>query len=327
MKSKKIIILYLCLVIFILIGLSITFRNSMIDSNKYLKYDKEVANTQLVYDSCIEEISSELCSNDYMSRAVGSQENINAANYIKEFFKKHKIHPLISNEYFNSIEMDVTTFNNNAQTKELNNVSAVIKGINSKNAIFVTAHFDHLSGLIGAIDNASGTSVMMEVAHKINEYTKDTPLDIDVVFIAFNAEEMGLIGSCDFLSKYSNLYDKYYNINIDCVGYTKSLELAMGNNHKESQKLYNSFKNSLKNSNIKYNDNIYASKDGVVRGSSDHQIFRRLGHPALVLGDDNLFDIVHTTDDTLDKVDLAYLNKLATVIADFIIQNNDNMFN
>ena len=50
------------------------------------------------------------------------------------------------------------------------------------------------------------------------------------------------------------------------------------------------------------------------------------GHPAIVLGSDKLFEIVHTPQDTLDKVDINYLKDLSSVISEFIIENNDNMF-
>ena len=43
----------------------------------------------------------------------------------------------------------------------------------------------------GAYDNASGMAVMLSVAHNL----KDTSLPFDVVFVAFGAEELGMIGS------------------------------------------------------------------------------------------------------------------------------------
>ena len=76
---------------------------------------------------------------------------------------------------------------------------------------------------------------------------------------------------------------------------------------------------------VKYNDNVYATKNGVIRGTSDHQIFRMYGYPSLVLGDDNIIDIVHTDNDNLDNVDYSDLEKLSEVIYKFISENRYDM--
>ena len=76
---------------------------------------------------------------------------------------------------------------------------------------------------------------------------------------------------------------------------------------------------------IQNNDNVYATKNGVIRGTSDHQIFRMYGYPSLVIGDDNIIDIVHTDNDNLDNVDYSYLEKLSEVIYKFISENRYDM--
>ena len=73
----------------------------------------------------------------------------------------------------------------------------------------------------GSIDNASGVSILIELAKKI----KENPLtNYDVLFLWCGAEEWGLKGSKKFVAKYAKKYDKIYdlnksiNINIDMVG-------------------------------------------------------------------------------------------------------------
>lgn len=56
----------------------------------------------------------------------------------------------------------------------------------------VAAHFDSVPRSPGADDNASGVAVMMEVARLL--------ADRAVGFVAFNAEEDGLLGSQDFVT-------------------------------------------------------------------------------------------------------------------------------
>ena len=74
---------------------------------------------------------------------------------------------------------------------------------------------------VGAIDNASGVAVLIELAKLLNK----NPLNnIDVIFLWCSAEEWGLLGSRQFLSghfeSFNQTYDlnKSYNINLDMVG-------------------------------------------------------------------------------------------------------------
>ncbi|GAH83040.1 unnamed protein product, partial [marine sediment metagenome] len=73
----------------------------------------------------------------------------------------------------------------------------------------------------GSMDNASGVSILIELAKKV----KENPLtNYDVLFLWCGAEEWGLKGSKKFVAKYAKEYDKIYdlsksiNINIDMVG-------------------------------------------------------------------------------------------------------------
>ena len=49
------------------------------------------------------------------------------------------------------------------------------------------------------------------------------------------------------------------------------------------------------------------------------------GYPSLVIGDDNIIDIVHTDNDNLDNVDYSDLEKLSEVIYKFISENRYDM--
>ncbi len=57
--------------------------------------------------------------------------------------------------------------------------------------VIVGAHYDAVKAGQGADDNASGVGVMLEVAERV----ASCKLPYDVVFVAFGAEEVGLIGS------------------------------------------------------------------------------------------------------------------------------------
>lgn len=78
------------------------------------------------------------------------------------------------------------------------NVAAVVKGTSKPDSVIVfTAHYDHLGGMgnktyfPGANDNASGVAMLLDLA----KYYATNPPKYSIVFIAFAAEEIGLLGS------------------------------------------------------------------------------------------------------------------------------------
>ncbi|WP_461789131.1 M28 family metallopeptidase [Pedobacter sp.] len=78
------------------------------------------------------------------------------------------------------------------------NVIGMVKGTTKPDSILVfTAHYDHLGGMgnstffPGANDNASGIALLLDLAR----YYAKNPSKYSIVFIAFAAEEAGLLGS------------------------------------------------------------------------------------------------------------------------------------
>lgn len=113
-------------------------------------------------------------------------------------------------------------------------IISVYKGsdpVLSNEYVVIGAHYDHLgfggpgSGSRrpdtlaihnGADDNASGVASMLELAEKIK---KSGGLKRSVIFMAFGAEEMGLLGSKFFVKDpLIDLKDIKYMINLDMVG-------------------------------------------------------------------------------------------------------------
>jgi Zn-dependent M28 family amino/carboxypeptidase len=80
------------------------------------------------------------------------------------------------------------------------NVIAVKKGA-SERQIIVGAHYDSVAdgGSKGADDNASGVAVMMEAAERV----KSLDIPYTIVFIAFGAEEVDILGSDYYVSQMS----------------------------------------------------------------------------------------------------------------------------
>ena len=105
---------------------------------------------------------------------------------------------------------------------QANNVVGMIEGTSEKDSFIVlTAHYDHLGTLgrkayfPGANDNASGVSMLLELAH----YYAEHPPQYSVVFIAFAGEESGLLGSSYFVQHpLIELASIHFLINLDLLG-------------------------------------------------------------------------------------------------------------
>ncbi len=110
----------------------------------------------------------------------------------------------------------------------------------AENTVVIGAHYDHLGyGAFGSLhtgkepevhngadDNASGVSVMIELAKSLkdNEQAKN----LNYLFIAFSGEEMGLLGSNYYVSQPTiSLENINYMLNMDMVGRVKNRTLTV----------------------------------------------------------------------------------------------------
>jgi hypothetical protein len=122
------------------------------------------------------------------SRVAGSVGETKTAIYISDVFKAIGYSP----------ESQPFTADAGNKTISSANVIAVKKGTSSQE-IIVGAHYDSADIGLGADDNASGVAVMLEVAKLI----QNTPTPYTIRFIAFGAEENGLLGSYAYVNQMS----------------------------------------------------------------------------------------------------------------------------
>ncbi|WP_299255767.1 M28 family peptidase [uncultured Cytophaga sp.] len=102
------------------------------------------------------------------------------------------------------------------------NVIGMIEGTEKPDSfIVISAHYDHLGTLgkktyfPGANDNASGVSMLLELAHHYVVYKPK----YSMLFIAFAGEESGLIGSSYYVRKPTiELGSIHFLINLDLLG-------------------------------------------------------------------------------------------------------------
>lgn len=111
---------------------------------------------------------------------------------------------------------------------EVANVIGYVEGKGDE-TIIVSAHFDHVgnnggdSYNPGALDNASGVSVMLEVARLVQ--AKGVQPEKNIVFIGFNGEEQNLFGSVHYVENPLFPLEDTVVINLDMVGSNKAMPL------------------------------------------------------------------------------------------------------
>lgn len=166
-----------------------------------------------------------LSSDDMQGRKAGTEGIEKAAQYIENEFKR------IGLTFFDGLDSyrQTFTFTNRRTKKEITsaNIIGVLEGKSKKDEyIVISAHYDHLGmkpngeGDIiynGANDDASGVTGVLTLA----EYYKKQGNERTIVFIAFTAEEMGLVGSTHF-GKGIDASKFVAGINLEMIGKTPS---------------------------------------------------------------------------------------------------------
>ncbi|THU41664.1 M28 family peptidase [Niastella caeni] len=197
------------------------------------------------------------------------------------------------------------------------NIIGVIKGYQyEKNYLAITAHYDHLgkrNGDIyyGADDNASGTAALLAMA----QYFKQHPPKHSLLFVAFDAEEKGLVGSKYFVANCPiPLRSIMLNVNMDMISRNDSNEIfATGIYHYPFLKKYVDSIQPFTPVHIRF------GHDGEKAGShdwtnqSDHFPFHQNSIPYLYFGVEDHADY-HRPGDTYDKVNKSFYYQVCTMI-------------
>lgn len=205
-------------------------------------------------------------------------------------------------------------FHSDVITKEITapNVVGVLPGTEHKDALILSAHFDHVGSFgdtvyRGAYDNATGVAVLLEVARQMAAQTERP--SFDVIFCALNGEDMGQQGSKVFANM-ELPYQTINVINLDALGLSSSGgRLAAAG---DAVELCEQVQANMTASGIECGLGQF--------GKSDHLSFQAAGIPATTLcsWEDEPYAWIHTPKDTIDGVDLPFLDKLAVAVRDYI---------
>lgn len=212
---------------------------------------------------------------------------------------------------------------------ESSNVIGLIKGsdpILKNEYIVIGAHYDHI-GLgkrnsrsnndnadnihNGADDNASGVAGAIELA-KFFSCRKES-LKRSLVFIAFSAEELGLIGASYYIDNPKVPLDKTVAmINMDMIGRLSEEKLTVFGVGSSPQ-----WENLIDKSNSVYDFQISLNNAGFA--PSDQSVFFAKGIPVLHFFT-GLHDDYHTPGDDWEKINSKGQKKVLSLMADLLLE-------
>ena len=276
---------------------------------------------------------------DYNSKPIG----IPVLNISYDLLK------VLSNEDFESIKKEIdknekqksilikseleASIDIKIETVSISNVVGVLRKEQNKtnnNYIVIGAHFDHLgygqsgSGSLapgkniihnGADDNASGTAVLIDLAYKFSKLKKK--LNNDIIFVAFNAEEQGLLGSKFFVDNIGNDINNIKTmINLDMIGRMKNNQLTIGGIGTADV-----FGKIVDNANK--NIDIDISKSASGQGPSDHSSFYNKNIPVLFFHTGG-HDDYHKPSDDWTKINVEGINRINNLIFNVVFDVDSN---
>ncbi len=195
----------------------------------------------------------------------------------------------------------------------------------TKEYVIVGAHYDHLGrgnesslapsqiGQVhpGADDNASGTAALLEVARILAG--RGEQLGRGVLFIAFAAEEIGLLGARDWVEHPTlPIENAVAMINMDMVGRIRGGKVYVGGTGTGS-----TFEELLAKVAHRHPLKLDTAKSGY--SSSDHTVFVTRKVPVLFFFS-GLHSDYHKPSDTWDKINAEAAAELVDLVADVTIE-------
>ena len=189
------------------------------------------------------------------------------------------------------------------------NVEATLKGNGGGKHLWVSAHLDSLS-VPGANDNASGLVSILLTARALKQLHPEHT----VHFVAYDLEEVGYLGSSRYVESVVGAIREREgeraiigNINSDMIGYEPDVfDAVIGTCDRAG-----TIDDALQRASKEIDSPIYLSD--ICLGRSDHERFWEAGLPAAVLVEGvgyNGYPWYHQPDDTMDKLNIAYLRSM-----------------
>jgi hypothetical protein len=194
------------------------------------------------------------------------------------------------------------------------NVVGVHPGTTRPGDIYIVgAHFDSVNNP-GADDNGSGTAGVLEAARILSRYS----FEATMVFVAFDREEQGLVGSTAYAQQHST--DNILGmISLDMIGYNGSGSNGARIYGRDSSA---EIKQDLADAISLYGNGLFAVDSGRL-DASDHAPFENAGFQACLLIEYDVWNnpYYHTSMDSVDTpnyIDYAFATNMVGSTVGFL---------
>jgi aminopeptidase YwaD len=255
-----------------------------------------------------------------LQRIVGERSPFGDARHlaaVEEFIKAEFA------SYGLAVESDSFSY----RGESFHNIVARLGKSKSEPLIIVGAHFDSVVGTPGADDNASGVAVLLEAARLFAQLNLAT----QVLFCAFNLEELNMIGSTVFARKLKMDGAKIAAmVSLEMVGYTDprpgSQKLPAGLSrfypdrgdfigvvgNWQSNALLHKFAAGMRQAAKLQVETLSVPGKGMILPAvrlSDHAPFWDLGYPALMITDTSFYrnPHYHAGTDLIETLDIDFM--------------------
>lgn len=261
----------------------------------------------------------ELSDDKYEGRKTGTKGAEMAAEMIISRFKS-----LGLKSYHNNYKQAFTLKTRTNETLNGNNVVGYIEG-KTDQVMVISAHYDHLgikNGKVfnGADDDASGVCAVLAYA----EYFSKHQPKHTIIFVAFDAEEMGLQGSKYFVENPPiDLKKIVLNINMDMIAHNDKNELyASGTYHFPELKQFIFSKNAAPKILFGHDDPKTGNEDWTFQ--SDHGSFFAKKIPFIYFGVEDHKDYHKETDEFKNINQEFYAASVKAILE--VIKNFDTRY-
>lgn len=210
----------------------------------------------------------------------------------------------------NKLPIQLTIGNKREQSSGVNVIAR--KNQSCPDKFVITAHFDTKPGTPGALDNATGVTVLLTLAAMLKDRV---PTDVGIELVAFNGEDyFSVPGQIAYLDAYGSNFEQInLAINCDGLGLSKS---KTGISFLECPAQYVASIEAI----IKQRFPTLEKLPPWYQG--DHMLFAAVQTPTLAITSTEIFqlldDVIHTKNDKLNLIDPTLIYEACMFIQEIV---------